>query len=153
MVVGLSIAVTEAFIPSFGLLTLASLACQAGGIYLAFTNNVIAGYITLAAAIVLTPTVVLVALNYFPNLPIGKWFILRQNKSDKSERIGTSRDLSVLLDSEGVALSKLHPSGIGKFDNERVSVVTRGEMVEKDARIKVIKASANHVVVKEIKTK
>lgn len=149
MLAGLAIVVMEAFVPSFGLLTLSSLACQAAAVYLAFSYSDFAGWVTLVAALVLTPTVLLLALNYFPNLPIGKWFILRQTKSQRSERIGTSSDYSSYVDAEGVAITALRPSGIGKFDGKRISVVTRGEMVEKGKRIKVVKAAANRIVVKE----
>ncbi len=59
-------------------------------------------------------------------------------------------DFEGLMDEEGVALADLHPTGIARVDGRRVDVVTRGEMVLKNTRIKVIEVRGNRVVVKSI---
>lgn len=51
----------------------------------------------------------------------------------------------------GVALTDLHPSGIASFGEKKTDVVTQGEFISKQARIKVIEADGNRIVVKEIK--
>jgi membrane-bound serine protease (ClpP class) len=59
-----------------------------------------------------------------------------------------SDDFEGLMDEEGVALADLHPTGIARIDGRRVDVVTRGEMVLKNTRIKVIEVRGNRIVVK-----
>lgn len=55
-----------------------------------------------------------------------------------------------LMGQEGVALSDLHPTGIASINGRRVDVVTRGEMIVKNTRFKVIEVHGNRVVVKSI---
>jgi membrane-bound serine protease (ClpP class) len=55
----------------------------------------------------------------------------------------------VLLGKEGDAVSQLHPSGIAAVEGMRYSVVTRGEMLEKGARVKVIEVTGSRIVVKK----
>lgn len=58
--------------------------------------------------------------------------------------------LEDLLNEEGVALTTLRPSGIASIKGRRVDVVSRGEMVSMNTRIKVIEVQGNKVVVKPI---
>ena len=46
--------------------------------------------------------------------------------------------------------SVLRPAGIAVIDNERVTVQTEGERIEKDLRIKVVKVVGNKVFVERI---
>ncbi len=53
-----------------------------------------------------------------------------------------------LLGKEGVALSLLRPSGSARVEGNRYAVVTRGEMIDKDVRVKVIDVSGTRLVVR-----
>ncbi|MFQ5862859.1 MAG: NfeD family protein [Candidatus Brocadiales bacterium] len=55
-----------------------------------------------------------------------------------------------LMGQDGVTLTGLHPTGIANIQGRRVDVVTRGEMVPKGARVKVIEVRGNRVIVKSI---
>ena len=54
-----------------------------------------------------------------------------------------------LLGKEGVTVTSLHPTGIATIDDRRYDVVTRGEMLEKGDRVKVIDVTGNRIVVKK----
>ena len=58
--------------------------------------------------------------------------------------------LEDLLGKEGVAITMLRPSGVANFNGRRVDVISKGEMVSKNTRIKVIEVRGNKVVVKPI---
>ena len=53
-----------------------------------------------------------------------------------------------LVGLEGEATTLLRPSGIARLNDKRYDVVTRGEMLGKGTRIKVIEVSGNRIVVK-----
>jgi membrane-bound ClpP family serine protease len=55
-----------------------------------------------------------------------------------------------LAGAEGEALSPLGPPGIAMLKGKQYDVVTRGEMLEKGTRIKVIEVSGNRIVVKKV---
>jgi membrane-bound serine protease (ClpP class) len=50
----------------------------------------------------------------------------------------------------GIAITKLRPAGQARFNNAVVDVVTEGDLIEKDRRIKIIQLQGNRVVVKQI---
>jgi membrane-bound serine protease (ClpP class) len=50
----------------------------------------------------------------------------------------------------GFAITKLRPAGQARFGNGVVDVVTEGDLIEKDRRIKIIQIQGNRVVVKQI---
>jgi membrane-bound serine protease (ClpP class) len=78
---------------------------------------------------------------------IGNLFAL---KDDEGTFTTPTRVTDALLDEEGLAVTQLRPSGIARIDGTRYDVVTRGEMVDKNAHIKVIHVAGNRVVVREV---
>ena len=59
-------------------------------------------------------------------------------------------DFSYLLGKIGTVLSKCRPAGNADFEGKKVDVVSRGEFIEKDAKIEVIEVEGNRIVVKEV---
>jgi membrane-bound serine protease (ClpP class) len=55
-----------------------------------------------------------------------------------------------LIGKEGIALSFLRPSGIAEIDGKRVTVITEGEFIEKDVRIRVCELKDNQLVVHRV---
>ncbi|MCP4695161.1 MAG: serine protease, partial [Desulfobacterales bacterium] len=58
-------------------------------------------------------------------------------------------DLEKYLDLPGVAVTDLRPAGVARVDGRRLDVVSRGEYVDKDSEIVVIKVTGNQIVVKK----
>ena len=78
---------------------------------------------------------------------LGKYWAL---KTDEKDFRSTAEIHDGLVGAEGLAESMLRPSGIARLNDRRHDVVTRGEMIEKGARIKVIEVSGNRIVVKKV---
>ena len=57
-------------------------------------------------------------------------------------------DLEKLLSVEGTTVTTLRPSGVANIEGKRVDVITTGEMLPKNTRIKVVEVKGNRVVVK-----
>ena len=77
---------------------------------------------------------------------IGRFFALKGDQRGFRPSTTINEDLVGL---EGEAMSALRPSGVARLSDRRYDVVTRGEMLQKGTRIKVIEVSGNRVVVKE----
>jgi len=58
-----------------------------------------------------------------------------------------------LLSAEGVAITTFELSGIVNIKGNRVDVISEGEMISKNTRIKVTDVKGNRIVVKPVKTK
>ncbi len=73
------------------------------------------------------------------------------NVSEKG--FSSARDqLDDLLSAEGFAITTLRPSGTASIKGKKVDVVTEGEMILKNTKIKVIDVKGNRIVVKPVKT-
>ena len=57
-----------------------------------------------------------------------------------------------LISAEGIAITTLRPSGTAKINGEKVDVVSEGEMIVKNTKIKVVDVKGNRIVVKPVKT-
>ena len=78
---------------------------------------------------------------------VGRFFALKGDQKGFRPSTTIREDLVGL---EGEAMSALRPSGVARLNDRRYDVVTRGEMLSKGARIKVIEVSGNRVVVREV---
>jgi membrane-bound serine protease (ClpP class) len=65
----------------------------------------------------------------------------------------SARDrLNDLLSEEGIALTTLRPSGIANIKGDKIDVISEGEMISKNTRIKVIDVKGNRIIVKPVKS-
>ena len=94
-------------------------------------------------------TILLVMFVFFvlPNTRLGKQFILEENSPAADDETFAVSNTNRYLGAEGVAVSNLRPSGIAKIAGERVDVITEGDFVDKDTKIKVVKTTAGRVIV------
>jgi membrane-bound serine protease (ClpP class) len=60
--------------------------------------------------------------------------------------------LEDLISTEGIAITTLRPSGTAKINGDKVDVVSEGEMIAKNTKIKVVDVKGNRIVVKPVKT-
>ena len=54
---------------------------------------------------------------------------------------------------EGETLSDLRPSGWITVDDQRVFVVSEGDFIEKNCKVKILSVDGNRVVVKKLNSK
>jgi len=142
---GLAFIVAEVLFPSLGLLSLLATACIVGALAVAFSESTATGINFLVAVAVLVPAVMLLGFKLFPKSPMGKRMVA-PGLSFASRPSSDERDLT-LLGHEGVVESALRPTGIVRIDGRRVDAITRGELLEPPARVRVIEVSGNRIVV------
>jgi len=83
-------------------------------------------------------------IKFFPKSRIGKSLSLSASTEDYKSHT-TNDDLPV--GTLGEALSTLRPSGIAKFEGQRVDVMADGEWIEAGQPIKISSTSGGHVSV------
>ena len=144
-VIGMILVIIELYIPGvsipgiLGALTL--IAC----IFVTGQNTVqrliLAGILILINGIILTIFFTLLSKKRLP-----KSLILEESEENY---LGVEDPL-VPLGKIGIVLSTCRPAGNADFDGIKADVVSRGEFIEKDAKIEVIEIEGNRIVVKEI---
>jgi len=103
------------------------------------------GYTKTAVVLILVTVGFLPAFFLLWRTVAVKWFASRGHEEGFRSSSTVGGDL---VGMEGEAVTALRPSGIAYINDVRCDVVTRGEMLEKGARVKVIEVSGNRVVVR-----
>ena len=142
---GLAFIVAELLFPSLGLLSLLATACIVGALAVAFSQSTTAGMQFLIAVAVLVPITIALGFKLFPKSPMGKRMI-SPGLSFAARPTTDERDVA-LAGKEGLVESARRPTGIARIDGRRVDVVTRGELIEPGARVRVVEVSGNRVIV------
>ena len=137
---GLALIALEMLVPG-GIVGTIGFLCCIGAIVLAWHENWAYGLVGLVFVLLATPLMIYFGIR---RLSLRKSLVT----GDAAE--GSKADLDELIEQEGVAKSVLRPAGIATFGTRRVNVVTRGDMIEADAKVKVIAVEGNRVVVKRI---
>ena len=136
----------ETFVPG-GVLGVIGVLALVGAVAVGYTA--FPGYGTMIAVAIFIITIVLFVLwlKLLPKTWIAKVLTLSKDLSDAH---GANETIASLIDMEGVTLCALHPSGFARIDGKKIDVISEGEMIDKDVKVKVIEVESNRVVVKKI---
>jgi len=145
--------VAEVFVPSGGLLSICSLACLAGGIVIFFNQSTVAGWIGIVVAILMIPTVLILAYRIFPKTRFGKAVTLTPPKRELGDAIPDTDQLKELLGKTGVVLSDLRPVGMCDFSGRRVECVAETGYIENDSKVTVIRVEGTQLTVRMVEEK
>ena len=140
--------VAEVFIPSFGLITVCSLACIVGGLAIFFKLNPAVGWCGVAVAIVMIPSVLVGAYKIFPKTSFGKSVSLDMPKKQKGEGISDINELSGMLGRKGITTTVLRPVGMCDFAGKRLECVAESGYVDRGVTVEVIKIEGTQLTVR-----
>lgn len=142
-IIGLIAIAVELFIPG-AIIGLCGAGCVVTSIIFAYlyVSNLL-GHILLGLGICFIPVFF---VSWYKLL--SKTFSVKASEKDFS----SARDrLDDLLSEEGIALTTLRPSGIANIKGNKIDVISEGEMISKNTRIKVIDVKGNRIIVKPVK--
>lgn len=141
--IGISLILIEIFVvPGFGLTGLLGLGFTFGGIFLAFANPHEAIKVV-SVSIILTTILIIITLTYFPKSRFFKEVTLTATINSAASKIENIRYIGKV----GVAITDLNPSGRVKIDDEIIQVVSDGQFISKDTKVKVISDEGNIITV------
>jgi len=150
IVLGLGLLVAEVFLPTGGVLFIASSLCILGGVVLTFVyGDAATGMVTLVSVFVVVPAVASLMLYIWPRTPMGKRLILR-DRDEVTAQMPVMLELEGLRGRYGRALSDLRPAGAVSFDGRRVDLISEGMMVSDGAWVRCVDVRAGTVVVREV---
>lgn len=142
--------IAEVFVPSGGLISIFALVCLVGGILIFFQHSSIAGWIGVFIAIVMIPTVLVLAYKIFPKTRFGKNVLLAPPKRQQGDAIPDTSSLSRMLGAEGIVLTPLRPVGMCDFSGRKLECVAESGYVDKGKRVKVINIESTQLTVRII---
>ena len=142
-VIGMALAIAEVFLPG-AIMGLIGLVCVLASIYLAFQGELVAlGWTLVAVTVASIPVMIVLWLKVLTRV-----LAMKQTQEGYTS---AQVELKDLLGQEGVALTQLRPSGMARIGDQKVDVVSDGEVIDRDSRIRVIEVTSNRVVVRVVK--
>lgn len=151
LVLGLSLAVLEVFIPSGGILAFLAACSMIAAIAVGFRGGPAVGFSILMTAVFGLPTAVILALKWWPSTPMGRRMLLKA-PTDKEVLPDSPRRrrLKELVGRVGVAKSEMLPSGAITVDGRTVDAVSEGMPIDAGQRVRVIEVHGRRVVVRPV---
>lgn len=148
-IVGLVFIIAEIFfIPGFGIAGILGIICIALSLILSFKDYKTAAF-TLSLTFVFMIISTILLFKYLPKTYSWGGLVLRSQES-KEEGFLSSKGFDQYLDKEGYALTPLHPSGSCLIEGRRLDVITQGDFLSANTRIKVVRIEGSKIVVDKI---
>ena len=133
----------EIIIPG-GIIGIIGLICIVTGVVLGFLQSAVLGFALSSGVLVLGVIVFNLWVKFFPKTSIGKEIFLDKDAKDWQ---GYEKSNKELLGLSGITHTALRPSGLAVINDQRVDVVTQGELIDKGEPIKVLEVEGNRIVV------
>ena len=150
---GFGLLMAEAFMPGFGIAGILGIVLEAAAIYSAWISHGTL-FALIATGIIIAVVSVTIYLSYRSALK-GRLsrsdLVLKDEEKPAAEP--AAKALMAYQNREGVAVSALRPGGTIEIDGVRLNAASGGELVEKGARVRVLSAEGDHVIVRSLKDK
>ena len=142
-IVGMALAVAEVFLPG-AIMGLIGLVCVLASIYLAFQEGLVTlGWTLVIVTVAAIPVMVILWVKV-----LNRVLAMKQTQEGYT---GAQVELKEMVGQEGVAMTQLRPSGMARIGDLKVDVVSEGEVIDRDSRVRVIEVASNRVVVRAVK--
>ena len=143
-VAGMALIVSEIFLPGV-VMGLIGLGCVIAGLYMAFYwESGVLAWSLVGISVVSIPVLIVLWLKVFNRVLAMKF--------TQAGYTGAQVEYKELVGQEGVALTQLRPAGMARFGDRKVDVVSEGEVVDRDSRVRVVEVKGNRVVVRAVKS-
>lgn len=151
-VVGLLLLLAEIFfIPGFGLAGISGISAILASIFLTFGNIVQATY-SILIALSISVIGFFLLIKYIPSTRTWRKFVLSTEQKKELGYTIETKDLKRLTGEKGIVITPLRPSGIAEVNGKKFNVLTRGEYIDSNTKIKIISVEGNKIVVEAIDT-
>jgi membrane-bound ClpP family serine protease len=145
LILGCGLACLEIFIPSGGLISFLAGLSLIGSITMAFRRDPATGFTFLLVTVLAVPTIVGLALKFWPRTPMGKAFLGELAQEGELVPEDWRRQL---VGRQGVAQSKMLPSGAVQIEGEIIDAISHSGAIEKGQPVIIIEVRGNRVVVR-----
>lgn len=150
LLLGCIFLVLEFFVPSSGTLGVLAGLSLLGAIVLAFMAGPVQGSIMLLAVMVIVPTACILAVNYWPETPIGRMILIQRPASPDEVLPETEqyRGMDELVGKVGIAKCEMLPGGVVEIEHKSYDAVSDGAAIDPGERVVVVGVSTQRIVVR-----
>jgi membrane-bound ClpP family serine protease len=150
LAIGLILLITEAFIPSGGLIGILAIGCLLLSLYQAFTvpSAPNLGWKFVVAELVLIPIVMVVAIQLWPKTPLARRIFLPPPSLEDVETAHTRQRFDHLMGEFGRALTPLRPSGLVDFEGRRLNAMAEEGLIEAGSLVRAVRVQSGILIVR-----
>lgn len=148
LLLGMSLAVLEVFFPSGGILAFLTVCSLVAAMFLGFKSGIGMGLLISAGTVIGLPVIVILALKYWPQTPIGRRMILLNPamggpaNEEEDERVE-------LIGKIGKTKTPMLLAGAIIIEGEVINAVSEGPAIEANQLVIVTEVSGNRVKVRQ----
>lgn len=163
VILGVALILVEVFVlPGFGFVGAGGFIALIAGIYLSFTRVVIPEMPwewdrVAESGLALTLMglglffFVMISARYFASSPLGRRLTLATEIGADAGYVVQGAEEQAMVGQTGVAISRLNPTGRGRFDGKTRQVVCRGDFIEEGTAIRIFRVEGNRLVVDAVR--
>ena len=148
LLLGLILLITEMFTPGFGVAGGLGLILLVAGIILT-ASTPLEALVMIVILLVILGIALTVVLHSAAKGRLSKTLILKDSLNKEAGYIGT-QDLEYFVGKEGTALTVLRPAGTAEFDGIRLDVVSEGDYIPKNSKVRIVQVTGPRIVVRKI---
>ena len=146
-VLAIALAVADLFVPSGGVLAIASFLTAVVSVYFAYRSSPAAGTMMLVVMLIAIPIFLTVALRVWPYTPLGRRIILRTPEVEPFQETSAADPLLDLVGQIGVAQNSLLPSGHVRINHRNYNALCEGGVIEAGQNVEVVGVHERNLVV------
>lgn len=149
--VGIGLLVAEVFLPGFGLPGISGIILEFVTIGLVWSNHgpVAALGMTIVILAVIAITIS-IALKSAARGRLSKSSLILNHEESTAEGYTATTDMDVFLGKEGLTTTVLRPAGIAEFDGVRLNVVSEGEFVAANTKVRIEQVEGARIMVRPL---
>ncbi|QDV14088.1 hypothetical protein CA51_39820 [Rosistilla oblonga] len=148
---GLLLIIVEFFVPSGGVLAIASGLTLVGSIVVGFSVSPRWGMIMVVLVAVIVPVVLGMTVRLWPRTPMGRSIMARQPGDPLPDVLPDDdfhRKIKSLQGRVGVAASDMLPNGTIKIDGEKFDAVSSGGVIDRGQNVEVFRVDSGKLHVR-----
>ena len=150
-VIGVALIVLEAFMPGFGIPGFSGILMEITAIVIAYIyHGASFALVTALIALSIIPIALSIALRSAAKGRLAKSRMVLHNAENTDEGFVATDDMNVLLGHEGTTTTPLRPSGIADFDGVRLNVVSEGDFIPGDTKVRITEVQGSRIVVRPV---
>jgi membrane-bound serine protease (ClpP class) len=149
--VGLLLLLADFFLPSHGILTLASFAMLGVAVYRTFQLDQTAGLVSVGILMVLIPAMLVTAVRYWHRTWVGRKISPPNPVLTEADRLPVEH-LGAFIGRTGRSLTPLRPVGMCSFGDQRIECVAEVNLIEAGMEVEGVRLADRTLVVRVART-
>ncbi|NLJ79343.1 MAG: nodulation protein NfeD, partial [Tissierellia bacterium] len=148
-ITGLILLVVEAIVPGFGLPGISGIVLVVLGTVLAM-GSLVSALMSVSIAIIITAIITILLIKHGKRIPHLDNIVLNARHIQEEEKQEIVSGYDEYLNSEGISISELRPSGKIEIDGRRLDAISEGAFIPRGSDIEVIRVEGNKIIVRRI---